>query len=206
MKVNRAIRGMKPLEKLRLLIAYASRFGSTSEISQEIGDILRQEDFNVDLIDLKGNSGKIPNLSDYEGILVGSGIRMGRWTKEGLDFLKNNCKELSQKNLGLFVSSGEAANPKTYDQAKKKYLEDILKKIGLLQSDVLIEAFGGVFDLSSSNHYSFFEKKMLKRIAKSSAGFIVQDGKMNDFRNWQLIREWATAFADRIKTKNNKKI
>ena len=189
------------MEKLRVLIAYASRFGSTSEISQEIGDILRQEDFSVDLIDLIDNSGKIPNLSDYEGILVGSGIRMGRWTKEGLNFLKNNRKELSQKHLGLFVSSGEAANPKTYDQAKKKYLEDILKKIGLLQSDVLVEAFGGVFDLSASNNYSFFEKKMIKRIATSSVGFVVQDGKMNDFRNWQLIREWATAFADRINTK-----
>ena len=188
------------MEKLRVLIAYASRFGSTSEISQEIGDILRQENFTVDLIDLKGNSGKIPNLTDYEGVLVGSGIRMGRWTKEGLNFLEKNRKELNQKHLGLFVSSGEAANPQTYEKAKKKYLEEILRKMGLLQSDVMIEAFGGVFDLSASNHYSFFEKKMLKRIATSSAGFVVQDGKMNDFRNWQLIREWATAFGDQIKT------
>ena len=64
----------------------------------------------------------------------------------------------------------------------------------------MTEAFGGVFDLSSSNNYSFFEKKMLKRIAKSTAGFVVKDGKMNDFRNWQSIREWATAFGDRINT------
>ncbi len=192
---------MKPLENPRVLIAYASRFGSTSEISQEIADILKQENFTVDLNDLKGNSGKIPNLYAYAGVLVGSGIRMGRWTKEGLNFLKKNRKELSQKHLGLFVSSGEAANPVTYKQAKKKYLEDILRKMGLNHSDVLIEAFGGVFDLSSSNNYSFFEKKLLKRIANSSAGFVVQDGKMNDFRNWQLIREWATAFGDRIKTK-----
>ena len=188
------------LEKPRILIAFASRFGSTSEISQEIGDILKQEDFKVDLIDLKGNSGKIPNLSDYEGVLVGSGIRMGRWTKEGLKFLKNNRNELKKMHLGVFVSSGKAANPETYDLAREKYLETPLSKLELLRSDVMIEAFGGVFDLSASNHYSFFEKKMLKRIAKSSAGFIVQDGKMNDFRNWQLIREWATAFGDRIKT------
>jgi menaquinone-dependent protoporphyrinogen oxidase len=204
MQDHGVIRGLKPLENLRVLIAYASRFGSTSEISQEIGDILRKEDLNVDLIDLKGDSGKNPNLSDYEGILVGSGIRMGRWTKEDLSFLKKNCKELSQKNLGPFVSSGEAANPEKYDQAKKKYLEDVIRKIGLMQTDVLIEAFGGVFDLSTSNNYSFFEKKMIKRIATSSAGFVVQDGKMNDFRNWQLIREWATSFADRMKTRNNK--
>lgn len=189
----------------RILIAYASRFGSTSEIAQEIGDILRQEDFDVDLIDLKGNSGNIPKLSDYNGVLVGSGIRMGRWTKEGLNFLKKNRNVLNQKHLGLFISSGEAANPETYDQARKKYLDNTLQELDLLNSDVMIEAFGGVFDLSSSSNYSFFEKKMLKRIAKSSAGFIVQDGKMNDFRNWQLIREWATAFGDRIKTSNHVK-
>ncbi len=188
------------MEKPRILIAFASRFGSTSEISQEIGDILKQEQFKVDLIDLKGNSGKIPNLSDYEGVIVGSGIRMGRWTKEGLKFLQKNRSELNKKHFGVFVCSGKAANPETYDQALKNYLETPLRKLELLRSDVMIEAFGGVFDLSASNHYSFFEKKMLKRIAKSSAGFIVQDGKINDFRNWQLIREWATAFSDRIKT------
>ena len=187
------------MEKPRILIAFASRFGSTSEISQEIGDILKQEDFKVDLIDLKGNSGNIPNLSDYEGVIVGSGIRMGRWTKEGLKFLQKNRNELNKKHFGVFVCSGKAANPETYDLARKNYLETPLRKLELLRSDVMIEAFGGVFDLSASNHYSFFEKKMLKRIAKSSAGFIVQDGKMNDFRNWQLIREWATAFGDRIK-------
>jgi menaquinone-dependent protoporphyrinogen oxidase len=188
------------MEKSRILIAYASRFGSTSDISQEIGDLLKQEGFTVDLIDLRGTSGNIPKLSDYSGILVGSGIRMGRWTKEGFNFLKKNQEELKKKHLGLFVSSGEAANPKTYEQARKKYLEEILEKLDLMNSDVMIEAFGGVFDLSDSTNYSFFEKKLVKRIANSSDGFIVQDGKMNDFRNWQLIREWATAFSDRIKT------
>ncbi len=162
------------MEKPKVLIVYASRFGSTSEISQEIGDILRQEDFHVDLIDLKGNSGKIPNLSDYKGVLVGSGIRMGRWTKEGLNFLERNRQELNKRHLGLFVSSGEAANPETYENAYKKYLETILHKFDL-EKNVMIEAFGGVFDLSASTNYSFFEKKMIKRIAKSSAGFLVQD-------------------------------
>ena len=131
------------MEKPRVLITYASRFGSTSEISQEIGDILRNEDFKVDLIDLKGNSGNIPNLSDYEGVLVSSGVRMGRWTKEGLKFLRNNRSELNQKHLGVFVSSGKAANPETYDQAREKYLETPLRKLDLLSSDVMMEAFAG---------------------------------------------------------------
>lgn len=188
------------MEKTRVLIAYTSRFGSTSEISQEISDILKQGNVVVDLIDLRGVSGKVPNLSDYKGVIIGSGIRMGRWTKEAINFLKKNREELDQKLLGVFVSSGKAANPETYDLALENYVQTPLRKLGLLRPDVMTEAFGGVFDLSSSNSYSFFEKKMIKRIARSNAGFIVKDGKMNDFRNWQLIREWATAFGDRIRT------
>ena len=65
---------------------------------------------------------------------------------------------------------------------------------------MLAEAFGGIFDLSSNSNYNFVEKKMIKRVARSKdTGFIVQDGKLNDFRNWQAIQNWGTDFKNVIK-------
>ncbi|PWI49358.1 hypothetical protein CEE45_02150 [Candidatus Heimdallarchaeota archaeon B3_Heim] len=190
------------MTKPQVLLAYSSHFGSTSEIAQEIADVLRHEEINVDVIDLKSH-GEIqtPSLTNYTGVIIGSSIRMASWAKEVLDFVQSNKKILKGKPLGVFVSSGEASNPDTYEKAKEKYLYKILDEFQLMGPEVIYEAFGGVFDFSSSSNYSFLEKKILQRIAESSSsGFIVNDGKLNDFRNWQLIREWGTAFADLINT------
>jgi menaquinone-dependent protoporphyrinogen IX oxidase len=180
--------------KTQILLAYASHFGSTSEIAHEIADVLRQEDLSVDLLDLK-SSGERPSLTSYSGVIVGSGIRMASWAKEVLSFIQSNKKQLKLKPLGVFISSGEASNPESYGKAKNKYLYQILDEFQLMGPKIICEAFGGVFDFSSSSNYSFVEKKILQRIAdSSSSGFVVNDGKLNDFRNWQLIREWATDF------------
>ncbi len=132
---------------------------------------------------------------------------MGRWRREALNLLKNCGETIGNTPLAIFVSSGEAANPETYRKAKRKYLTRILEMNGFDPNspNIRTEAFGGVFDFSSSSSYSFLEKKLLKRIAISnSSGFVVQDGKLNDFRNWQAIREWATEFGNLIITTNSK--
>jgi menaquinone-dependent protoporphyrinogen oxidase len=185
-----------------ILIVYASRYGSTAEIVQEIAETLENNEMIAEILDLRDGV-KIPPLDEFHGILVGSGIRMGRWTKEALNFLRNNREILKNKPLGIFISSGEAGNPNTYASARKKYLDNILQKFGFNLDNVLTEAFGGVFDLSSSSNYNYLEKKILKRIAKSDGtGFVVHDGKLNDFRNWQRIRNWATNFSNLVKFKS----
>ena len=67
-----------------ILIVYASRFGSTSEIAQELADIIEneKETFTTTIFDLHEKSRKIKDIERYNGIIVGSGIKYGRWTKE----------------------------------------------------------------------------------------------------------------------------
>ncbi|MHA2227062.1 MAG: flavodoxin domain-containing protein [Candidatus Hodarchaeales archaeon] len=186
------------------MIVFASRFGSAGEIAEELAEELEKNGMRTEVLDLKNlkNKYNILPLEEFDGIIVGSGIKMGRWTEEALKFLEINKEILNQRPLGLFVSSGEAANPLTYPLAHEKYLIKIMEKLGITAD--MTEAFGGVFDFSSSSKYSFIEKKILKKIAKSNeTGFIVHDGKLNDFRNWQLIRQWATDFSQLVKKLNN---
>ncbi len=188
-----------------ILIVYASRFGSTSEIAQELADIIEneKETFTTTIFDLHEKSRKIKDIERYNGIIVGSGIKYGRWTKESFNFLKKFRATIKEYKipLGVYVSSGDAANHSTYEKAKKKYLDDVFRKLNLDNGEiVLAEAFGGIFDLSSNSNYNFVEKKMIKRVARSKdTGFIVQDGKLNDFRNWQAIQNWGTDFKNVIK-------
>ncbi|UCG04482.1 MAG: hypothetical protein JSW11_10965 [Candidatus Heimdallarchaeota archaeon] len=181
-----------------VLIVFASRFGSTDEIAHEIADELERHKILTKVHNLRDGV-KTPSLEDFDGIIVGSGIKMGRWTKESYKFLKENQNKLNSKVLGLFVSSGEAANPKTYTEARRKYLERMMGKTGV-KADIT-EAFGGVFDFSSDSTYSFLEKKIIQRLAKSvEGGIVIDDYKMNDFRDWELIRKWAKEFSNLLNT------
>ncbi len=67
----------------------------------------------------------------------------------------------------------------------------------------MIEAFGGIFDFSSKSSYSFLEKKIIQKLARSiEGGITIDDDKMNDFRDWDLIRNWAKDFSHLVKTED----
>jgi menaquinone-dependent protoporphyrinogen oxidase len=187
-----------------ILIVYGSRFGSTSEIAQELADTIENdtEIIKTVIFDLHDKTRKIKDISRYDGIIVGSGIKYGRWTRESFNFLKKYRSIIKERKipLGVYVSSGDAANPSTYERAKVKYLDDVFRKLNLDNGEIILaEAFGGIFDLSSNSNYNFIEKKMIKRLARSKdTGFIVQDGKLNDFRNWKSIQNWGNDFKNLI--------
>ncbi|MCC7572264.1 MAG: hypothetical protein KO464_02615 [Candidatus Methanofastidiosum sp.] len=56
-------------------------------------------------------------MEKYDAFLVGSGIKIGKWTKETDNFLKKNKELLKNKILGLYTCSGLAIEDA--DKAKK---------------------------------------------------------------------------------------
>ena len=59
---------MKP----KILVAYASKSGSTVDVAQAIGESLSQTGGAVDVISVK----QIKSLDGYDGVILGSAIRM----------------------------------------------------------------------------------------------------------------------------------
>ena len=88
---------------MKTLIVYATRYGATAETSQEIAKFLREENFEVKVVDAKKE--KIKDISEFELVIVGGGLKMGKWTSESDDFLKNFQKDLAQKKVAIFVYS-----------------------------------------------------------------------------------------------------
>jgi len=68
------------------LIVYATRYGATALTAQEIAKNLREEGFEVNVVDAKME--KFHDISEFELIIVGGGLKMGRWTGESDDFFK----------------------------------------------------------------------------------------------------------------------
>jgi menaquinone-dependent protoporphyrinogen oxidase len=122
----------------KVLIAFATKCGATEEAAKRITDTLgRKFGLTVDLVNLGREAH--PNFSQYGSIVVGSGIRMGKWYKEALQFLKN---DFQGRNLALFVCSmNEGGKPETYPVAVER-----LKKVSEEHSKakhVTLGVFGG---------------------------------------------------------------
>jgi len=81
----------------KALIAYGTRYGATEMTSEEIADVLRQEGLDVKVVNLKED--KVKDITEYELVIVGSGIQIHKWTGEPEKFLKKFQKELAKRKL-----------------------------------------------------------------------------------------------------------
>ena len=122
----------------KTLIVYETKGGATEESARKIADVLRSKyQLEVDLVDLKKE--KMPDLSQYRNFVVGGGVRGGKVYSKALRFLKN---DFSSKKVAFFVSSSWAGTPGSYENAKAKFVENILAKYPNINA-VSTEAFGG---------------------------------------------------------------
>jgi menaquinone-dependent protoporphyrinogen oxidase len=122
----------------KILIAYATKGGVTEESALIISNVLKEKyGFEIDTINLKKNPS--PDLAQYSNIIIGSGIRMGRWYKHALKLLEN---DFQNKKVAIFLSSGEGGEPDKHEQAINKYIKNVLAKYPHVKP-VAAEAFGG---------------------------------------------------------------
>jgi len=183
----------------KVLIAYGSRYGSTEEVSIKFKETLELKGFDVDLVNLKAKKIKIPEISSYYGVLIGSGIRISKWTKEAKNFLKKNAKAINENNIitGVFLCSGEAADPEERPAVVDKYLVQVFNKLGLEPGDhVLHDAFGGVFDLSDTTKLGWMNKKILNMVANEDPNIVRNE--RNDLRDWDQINEFIDSFMRKL--------
>ncbi|MDD1720981.1 MAG: flavodoxin domain-containing protein [Euryarchaeota archaeon] len=192
----------------QILIAYGSRYGSTAEIARAMAETLKKEGLEPQVLDLEQTKQKQwPALTSFDGLLIGSGIKMARWTRQATKFLQTHADEiktLKSKGLvvGVFVSCGLASTPGKHDEARQRYVTKILDDVSISGAVDIYDAFGGVYDLSSSAPMGFLDKRMLSMGAKqmSKDGVTLTEEARNDLRDWDQIRAFAEHFAQLVKT------
>lgn len=177
----------------KALIVYGTRYGATADTSEIIAETLRQKGFEVKVADSKKE--KVPNVKEFDLVIVGSGIQMGKWTKEPESFLKKHQDELSKKKVAIFVSCG-GANPlsegeqknKEMENAKTKYLEEKASEYKV--NPIALGFFGGCYDF---NNMSWFFRKTLSSVKPKleNAGYKESKPGLYDLRDKEAIRSWA---------------
>lgn len=176
---------------MKALIAYGSRYGSAAEIAAEIGNVMENEGVEVDVVNLRKN--KAADIQQYDLIVVGSGIKMAKWTKEPLKLLKKNKSALQDKDVAIFASCGAPlGGEEKIEEARELYLEKVARE-NLLGKPVSMGLFGGVFDPDAD--HGFVYKMAMKMAKKEFEEKGIDTSKRYDYRDWDEIRTWACNLA-----------
>ena len=178
----------------KALIVYGTRYGATEMTSEEIANVFRKEGLDVKVVNLKDQ--KVEDIKEYDLILIGSGIQIGKWTKEPEKFLKKHQKDLSKKKVAIFVCCGTAKpleengkdKEKEIEEAKIKYLKQKTDKYNL--KPISFGFFGGVYNF---NKVSWLFRKFMSSIEPQlkAAGVKETEPGLYDTRDTNIIRIWA---------------
>ncbi len=166
---------------LRVLVAYATKYGATAEIAERIGQTLREADLPADVRPAQ----EVADLTPYGAVVLGSAVYIGRWRKEAAEFLQVHEDALAQRPVWLF-SSGPTGEGDPVALLQGWRLPGQLQPIADRICPRDIAVFHGAVDLQRLN---FMEKWMFQNV-KSAVG---------DFRDWDAITAWATGIADALR-------
>ncbi|MCL5951190.1 MAG: flavodoxin domain-containing protein [Chloroflexi bacterium] len=156
----------------RILVAYATYAGSTAEVAAEIGKMLGQRGFSVDVKPIKEK----PSLDGYTAVLVGSAVQRGKWLPEAVDFVKTNQGALNRVPVALFcVHITNTGNDEKSRQTRLTFLNEV-RPLVPRASEVF---FPGRFDRRGA--------------ALLMPGFVARFVPTFDLRDWTKIRAWAQA-------------
>jgi menaquinone-dependent protoporphyrinogen oxidase len=99
--------------------------------------MLKGADRDVDIVNLRET--RKPDLGKYGAVVIGSGVRLGRWYGPAKKLLKR--KELASKKVALFVACGMACEKAKREEAMFNYIAPMAAKHAL--NPVSMRAFPG---------------------------------------------------------------
>ncbi len=153
-----------------ILVAYASKVGSTGDVALAIGKTLSLNGAFVDVYPID----QVTNIDNYQAVVVGSAIRTGRWIPSATNFVENHKSYLRQVPTAFFTCC-MTLHEET--EENRQTALDYMTPVSNIVEPVAIGAFAGKMDYTK---LSFLDQTIIKLVG-------VPEG---DFRNWEQIKNW----------------
>lgn len=161
---------------MSVLVAYASKHGSTEEIGHFIADRLRERGIEAAATPVQG----VSDMSGVEAIVLGSAIYLGSWMNEALEFVDRDLSAL--RSIPVWLFSVGPLGTEVQDE------EEQPKQLGELREELRPRDHRLFFGVLDRDKLGFGERMMVKAV-KAPEG---------DFRNWDEIRAWADGIATEL--------
>ena len=166
---------------MRVLVGYASRFGSTREIAIRIAAPIQTMGSEVDARSVE----EIVSVDPYNAVLFGSGVYDGSWTPEATELVRRHAAVLSRKPVWFFsVGSFGDRHPIIGPLMRKEPKEIREFEQAIHPRDYRV--FAGVIDL---DHWPAWGRLL----------FMALGGHQGDNRHWSDIDAWADGIAKALR-------
>ncbi|HZP56446.1 MAG TPA: flavodoxin domain-containing protein [Dehalococcoidia bacterium] len=161
---------------MRVLVAYASKYGATAEIAEAIGGVLRDRGHDVTVAAMTDKA----RAEDADAVVAGSAVYVGRWLERAVEWIEDEAPALATKPVWLFSSGpiGEPPMPRAEQAVDVREVVEKTKARGH-------RLFTGRIDRAKLN---FAEKAMLFALRAPTG----------DFRDWGAVRAWAEEIASAL--------
>ena len=156
---------------MKIAILYGTKYGTTEKVAKLISKSIKNQNNNesidIELINLKEKN----NLNlNYDFLIIGSSVYMGKIRKEVNEFLKKYKNTLIQKPFALFVCGVNIIEG--IDQVNKVFPSKILNHA------ISTGFLGGELKLDKMN---FFERKISQFIMKDTNEFKIDIIAIEEF-------------------------
>jgi menaquinone-dependent protoporphyrinogen oxidase len=159
----------------KVLVAYASKKGSTADIAEEIGRTL-QEAHGASVIVRPLE--EVAEVDGYDAVIIGSAIRGDRLLPPVINFVVRHRAVLSKLPVAYFIACMTMR-----DETEKSrrmaldFVDPLLRAVPEVEP-VAVGLFAGALDPKAFPPLT----RTMMRLAGTPRG---------DYRNWEAIREWA---------------
>lgn len=161
---------------MRILVSGASRHDATADIATRIGSILRTAGHDVTVTPPSA----VEAVGDYDAVVLGSGVYIGRWLPDATEFVERFRSELAARPVWLF-SSGPLGAPEAKPAGNPEGVVELAASIFAQEHRV----FPGRLDRARLG----VGEKLITRMVGAPVG---------DYRDWVVIEGWARAIAEEL--------
>ncbi len=168
----------------RVLVTFASKYGSTQAIAEAVASSLRQEGLTVDVARCKD----VKDLAPYTAVVMGSAVYVGRWRREAADLLRQGEAHLARVPVWLF-SSGPTGEGEAEELLQGWHFPSALQGIADRIGPRDIAVFHGALDKSRLNPFDAFIVRNVK-------------APLGDFRDLDAVAAWARSIGAELQQRH----
>lgn len=175
---------------MRVLIAFASRYGATEGIAERIAATLRQQGLEATVQPAK----QAANPAGYDAVVIGSAAYFFHWMKPAVAFVRRNRAALAGRPVWLFSSGPLGAKEK---DEKGRDMREFLVPREIAEFRQAFNprdhrVFFGAFNPAGIS----FAHKLVHKLPANRDNALFPVG---DFRNWTEIEGWANSIAGSLR-------
>ena len=164
-----------------ILVAYATKYGSTQEVDEAVAAAVREDGQTVDCRPAK----EVRSLDGYTAVIVGAPLYMFHWHKDAKSFLSRHRQGLMARPVAVFAMGPLKDEAKDWQDVRAQLDKELLKFPWL--APVAAEVFGGKHDPAKLT----FPHNLIPALKQMPA---------TDIRDWAAIRAWANGLTVKFRT------